>query len=318
MRTIAYMCLGLCIPFTGISQCDELTIVSVHINAFNEGKITVQALNDGQEIFSYPGFRIYNDANNELISQEEVEFFGIAGESWHNAEHSLQNIIPNHPYDLRVELWTDFYTELACTVTGLYILLPEDICAPSTLGITAMTNEPMPETLNISLSDSDGVEVLSDVAEFGEGMFARYSEICLAPGCYSAVITTNDAVITNAYQVFVSSIAYGTEYSVLHSDAGASIEFVAAAWADCEANGITDVGGENEFVIFPNPFQEVLNISGIASYSHIELTDASGRLIVRSTEGRIDTGNLPVGLYYLRFFEGDEGRPTAVKKVIRQ
>jgi len=305
-------------PFLGSAQCESLTILSLTINAFDEGRITIHAQNQGQEIFSYPGFKIYNNATDELISQEEVEFFGISGESWHNADHALQNIVPNDPYDLRIELWTNFYSELACTYTGIFTLLPSDICAQSTFGITVMSNEPLPETLVVSLSNSDGEEVLAFQAEFGKGMAFHYSDVCLAPGCYSAILTTNDAVISNPYQIFITSNAYGTEYSVLHEEFGASIEFTAAAWDDCSANDIAIPTYDHLPWAFPNPFNELLYLPAMASDSYAELLDSTGKLVWRTSESQMETGMLPPGVYYLRLIDAKQANPLRTTKVIRE
>jgi hypothetical protein len=302
-------------PCFAIGQCEYLSILSVNVNAFDEGRLTIHAQNIGEDIFSYPGFRIYNE-DDELIAQENVEFFGISSDSYHNINHMLPMVIPDYAYDLRIELWTNFYSDLACTISGVFTLLPSEICAMSTFGIIAMTNEPVQETLSASLIDFEGMQVLDVTAEFGQGLNSYFSEVCLAPGCYTAYITSNNALVSNSYQTFISSIAYGTGYSELHEENGTAIQFSASVWSDCSVNDIQEPANSLPWA-FPNPFSHELRFSGMPPNTRIELLDATGKMILTTTESKISTDLLPSGIYLLRAFKGDGnciGRATVVRQ----
>lgn len=114
---------------------------------------------------------------------------------------------------------------------------------------------------------------------------------------------------------------YGGELRCFQND---SIGFYKPSAFDCDylETGIEPLNNTNNFSIYPNPTNEILNIS-IAkeldlSHAKISLVDISGRVIlnqpIHSAETTININHLPNGVYVLKFRLGDE--ILSVKKVM--
>jgi hypothetical protein len=74
--------------------------------------LTIQASNNSTNIFSYPGFILF-DNNQDTIAIETVNYYGIGN---YFQPHTLDIIEPIHlPFEGYLELHTLFYGSLACT-----------------------------------------------------------------------------------------------------------------------------------------------------------------------------------------------------------
>lgn len=78
--------------------------------------------------------------------------------------------------------------------------------------------------------------------------------------------------------------------------------------------GIEELDMEANWSVWPNPVSDVLHFDGAEKIKYAELIDASGRVVVTTTERYLDTSKLPSGLYLLRIV-GDNG--TSVRKIIK-
>ena len=74
-----------------------------------------------------------------------------------------------------------------------------------------------------------------------------------------------------------------------------------------------DVSGN--WIVWPNPVNDVLHIDGEYALMHADLLDISGRLVSTTTNHSISVSNLPAGLYVLRIV-WENGLFT--KKIIKQ
>ena len=84
--------------------------------------------------------------------------------------------------------------------------------------------------------------------------------------------------------------------------------------------GIADVGGIDLINIFPNPANNVLNITDIENTQRISLIDVTGKLIydnmdIKTTSLSIDLSNVVKGLYFLQVRTDGESKSY---KVIKQ
>ena len=60
--------------------------------------------------------------------------------------------------------------------------------------------------------------------------------------------------------------------------------------------------GTNDIVLYPNPFNDVLNIKGISDDDYIKVYDLQGRLIKTSLLSVVDVSDLKQGIYNLCVF----------------
>ena len=121
----------------------------------------------------------------------------------------------------------------------------------------------------------------------------------------------------------------GPTFVSTHTSGAITIEFVSNAsvntygWeavVDCSALGIEDVSDSFGITVYPNPASDVLNIaSQKAKIQSATITDATGRTVltnkIASTNGTINIGHLPKGVYILTLkLDGQ----TVTKKIIKK
>ena len=171
---------------TGGPDCENLTIASIQWSTFSDTTLSVHVFNSGIG-FDYPGF-ILLDADGDTLAQEVVDFFAIGNESWHTLQIPPGTIIPDGTFSGALQLWTGFFSELACTWAVTLDLCPAAEC---------VTVEPY-------LANYGGAIVLGDFAwsiadgteEVASGTFTltnedqmALAEACLAPGPHTFTLT---------------------------------------------------------------------------------------------------------------------------------
>ncbi len=87
------------VPLDAQSTCAELTILSVRYAAFNDSVIEVVAQAADGAFFSYPQFSLV-DAENDTLTHEEVNFFGIGqGPQTHSSVLIAGHTLPTSPFN---------------------------------------------------------------------------------------------------------------------------------------------------------------------------------------------------------------------------
>jgi len=71
---------------------------------------------------------------------------------------------------------------------------------------------------------------------------------------------------------------------------------------------------QEKFKAYPNPFQTTVSVSGLKENNHVIISDAFGRVIIRTKESTIDLSHLNSGTYFIRV-EGDLN--NKVQKLIK-
>lgn len=87
------------------------------INQINQTQFLVTIENSfSDNIFSYPGFILFN-MFGEIIALESVEYFGIVDQSTHLLQMEEEDVEITE--NLSLQLYTNFYQELACAWSQL-------------------------------------------------------------------------------------------------------------------------------------------------------------------------------------------------------
>lgn len=175
----------------GAYPCDSLVIESVQWQAFSDTALVVHVFNPTSELFDYPNFILY-DAQGDTIANETVNFFGIAGESWHTLALHGGATIPEGPFQGTLELYTGFGVELACTLSGTWDLCPPAPC--STL-IPSIMNTGGGITVGEfawSIQSDQGNSVASGTFTLTNDAQFDTAHVCLPPGQYGLVVTPLD------------------------------------------------------------------------------------------------------------------------------
>lgn len=122
----------------------------------------------------------------------------------------------------------------------------------------------------------------------------------LATGFASA--TTNEAITSIAF--FGDTLFAVGPFNQYNGDT--TIRFAAKlpnpdSWVtNCTTVGIQDFSNQNNFQISPNPTNQTLNIKTKTNYTHTNVFDLQGRIIMKQFfEPNLDVGNLKNGMYIL-------------------
>ncbi len=168
----------------GPTACDSLQIASVHWQAFSDTAIVVHVFNTSTTLFDYPNFILF-DENGDTLAVETVNFFGIAGESYHILRLHPNGTVPNAPYYGTLQLWTGFTTDLACEWLLFIDLCPPGECATLMPTVTNIGGGISIGTYNWSIFDEDFNLAATGSFEMTDVMQYDNDTICLPPGNYS-------------------------------------------------------------------------------------------------------------------------------------
>lgn len=164
------------------SACDSLIFASLTWAPFSDTGLLVHVYNQSSMLFDYPGFLLLAD-NGDTLAQETVNFFGIAGESYHTLTIPSGTNMPSSPFNGTLQLWTLFYDTLACTWD-----LPVDLCPPESctevildmqnFGSGLATGSYLYTVREAGLTVATGTFILTDEQQYDQ------DTICLPPGNY--------------------------------------------------------------------------------------------------------------------------------------
>ncbi len=287
------------------AACDSLALVSIQWHAFNENEIMVHVNNyNFNQIFDYPNFILF-DANHDTLAVETVNFFGIAGDSWHMLQVNEGMIIPSGSFAGSLELWTLFTTVLACEWT-----LPIDLCPPPPCATLIPTIQNLGGGIPIgtyewTIYDSDFLVASSGQFELGFGMEYDADTICLAPGSYTMVVTPNDQptggapVFSVAIGGFISGPSQGVTWET-------PVPMPFDFYLPCADSGNGIATSVSQSGLSAVQFGSDLNVQRINGQplGNVELFDAQGRVCFQ-TSVQANTASIPVqefgsGIFLLR------------------
>jgi hypothetical protein len=174
----------------GGSPCDDLDLVSVQWAAFSDTTVMVHVMNNSAELFNYPNF-ILLSAQGDTLAKETVNFFGIAGESWHLLRVMDGVIMPPVPFNGRLELWTDFTGSLACAWEEEFDPCPPAPCAELSPTIQVVGSSIVTGLFNWMIFDDAGPIASGQFALSPSVQFAD-TTLCVPPGNYHINVSPVD------------------------------------------------------------------------------------------------------------------------------
>ncbi len=321
MKRIVYiMCIVL--SFNGISQstCDSLEIVRINVDAFFENQLNITLLNTNtQEIFDYPGFRVF-DENDNLIGEEEVFFFGISGESTHSItfDTSSFSFLQGEQHTIKLELWTDFYANLACSFEVLATPVPTlDDCIPIAITFLEFSTEEV--SYDWQLTDFWGNIIQEETLVFSSNVGSITRNVCLDQSCFFLnASSTLEPEFSTLHVNVIADMNYGfISTPLLEMSNDSSMIF--SIWTDCSLINSSSEIQSPKFEIYPNPANDFLILQGELPLNfRYSILDLNGRMIsngVSSISGsRVSTAFLENGIYIL---EIDLGEQSAYRKFIK-
>ena len=195
IRLMRFILISVFLVFVSSSQaqtCDLLTLDGVWLDPFNNQQINVLCTNESwDEIYSYPSW-LMRDMEGNVIAEEQVEYFGIAGPSFHRLVTTEPWPDNTDSMPVTMELWTGFSEALACSFVWEFV--PRELqwtgtgdqgCFP--VRVVAYSNEINGCSLSLSLENGVGENVWSEVLEIDEStqFVAQSDSLCLSQfECY--------------------------------------------------------------------------------------------------------------------------------------
>jgi len=207
MRTICLLFILFIFPAFIHAQepddCHFLNIDCCNINIFSN-TITLHASNQSTNIFSYPGFILF-DNDMDTVAIETVNYYGIGN---YFQPHSLNIVSPfTLPFDGYLELHTLFYGSYECSFP-LSIADTTTVGIPDNAEMTTLSIYPNPASDIVSIDvgeyNNNQLFELRILNQLGQGIYsgpANQSTIQVQvgefkPGFYSVMMTDkNDQII---------------------------------------------------------------------------------------------------------------------------
>lgn len=175
---------------SGSFPCDGLVLGPVLWHALTDTAVVVTVDNPTQELFPYPNFILFNAAGDTL-AKEQTSLFGLPGSgSVHYLRIQPGAVLPSGPFAGRLELWTEFTTQLACTwPLSIELCLPAP-CVNVQPFIQNIGGAVASGTFNWGILQNGNV-VASGSFEVTEEQQFDADEVCLPPGNYAMICGTD-------------------------------------------------------------------------------------------------------------------------------
>jgi hypothetical protein len=297
----------------GQSSCENMSVPGIHVNPFNMNELTLHSFNENDsEIFDYPGWRLY-DESGVLIAEEQVQFFGIFG----NSIHSL-NLIETLDYSVQsfygtLELWTWYYEVLECSYELEVFPWRVDEstdepygCIPIGISLQGLSEEGT--SIEISITDENASSVFEETYIMEAGSFGGYvGATCLdQEQCYYLSITSEDGIDNMQYSIL--SETEDVYFSYVFDQIGdGEILLNPFDQGVCDDSPNTTIDDLEAFsvLIYPNPALNNLTVdlgdlNGVSTT--VKLYDSSGKMIFEkqsTTTLMIDVSGVAKGMYSL-------------------
>ncbi len=303
----------------GQSSCENVSVPGIHVNPFNINELILHSFNENDtEIFDYPGWRLY-DESGVLIAEEQVQFFGIVG----NSIHSLNLIEPLDYSDMlfygTLELWTGFYDVLECSYDLAVFPWRVDEstnepygCIPIGISLQGLSEEGT--SIEISITDENASSVFEETYIMEAGSFGGYvGATCLdQEQCYYLSITSEDGIDNMQYSIL--SETEDVYFSYVFDQIGDG-EILLNPFDQGMCDGTPTTLNELEaysVLIYPNPASSNLTVdldgfNGVNTT--VKLYDSSSKMIFETqstTTLMIDVSGVAKGMYSLEIASDEQ------------
>ncbi len=288
---------------TGGDPCDHLQLMSMQWEAFGDTMLLVHVLNPMSEPFDYPNF-ILLDAGGDTLGMETVDLFAIATESWHRLTIADGVIMPEGPFDGRLELWTGFTSELSCVWEQSFELCPPEPCFELAPTLINMGGALTIGTFDWYLWDSDGGEVAGGEFELTDTGQMASADLCLPPGEYSFVVASTSPSFSGQPMFHVTAPG-GQSTPMIPVVTSLPMDLLFEFYGPC-SSGTNSIGyfdpAPTLITTSPVPGGMVVHHRNGQHLGKVSLYDMQGRLVLETTS---NTDQLYIqvdrpGVYLLR------------------
>ncbi|MBP9150924.1 MAG: T9SS type A sorting domain-containing protein [Flavobacteriales bacterium] len=294
------------------TECDSLDIISIQYSPFTDSVIVISVENNNESIiFDYPGFVLIN-TNGDTVAKETVNYFGIGQQSVHhlNVRSGVQNPLENFVGVL--QLYTGFYSDLACEWT-----LNESLCTPNECDSIILAFENWGGALVLgdfawSLLDSADTVIESGTFTM-EAQGQHWEErLCLPKGMYSYTLialgepTGGGPTMTATAGSWYNSPTIQQYFAWFDNDSSTlEIPFYTNCIDSQSPSGIEETTTEAIDILRNG---NLVTVKSERAMEQIELCAVDGKLIGAFAPNANLFGlptNLPRGLYFVRVRIGE-------------
>ncbi|MBK6622006.1 MAG: T9SS type A sorting domain-containing protein [Saprospirales bacterium] len=295
------------------SVCDQLQIVDIRYDAFRDSLLLVHVINGSPDIFSYPGFILYNE-QGDTIAKETPNFFGIGQEQVHALTLYPDFSELTEVTDGSLELWILFFDTLVCTYDISEPVCPETDCNELVFSLGNLGGALTFGFFHYSVLDSAGSVVVEVDFTLEEQVQEFRDTICLPSGDYTLKLSADEGSVGGQpyFQLYeLASQFWGAQIADYFNHANPEIEIPFSLYDNCKEtiNAVEYPAQEGEVQIISTP-DGVRAIAREKQILEMSLYDLAGRLMARrsgpATELFIPAGNLS-GMYLVRVLLEDGG-----------
>ncbi|RYZ46046.1 MAG: T9SS type A sorting domain-containing protein [Sphingobacteriales bacterium] len=301
-------------PLAAQTTCDSVAI-EVQFAPFDDSLIIVSATNQSQEIFSYPGFILFNNSGDTLAIGS-VNLFGLGQSS--SQTLSIQPAFSGTAVGSGVvQLWTNFYDSLHCTFPITGVNLCPDTCVTLYPSFANSGGAMVTGNVSWTLTNSMGQAVGSGTLEMDSLTQEARDSICINPGSYSISFTQGTASSGGQQWVGVSTAVYGgTVPMVMFNGTSETIPF--SFYSQCSLpTTVQDIPGKKAVQIYAAGGSIRLNSLDGTAIGAVRLVSINGSLVVSknfsSETAEIIAADLVPGIYIVQV---QHGQQVWVEKVL--
>lgn len=204
---------------SGPSPCDDVQIVSILYAAFSDS-IVVHAINGSSDIFSYPGFILF-DANGDTVAVETVDLFGLPEESWHMLRIPDDVEITDPEFSGTLELWTGFYDSLVCSWPVEVALCPPAPCATIIPYVQNLGGALTIGTFTYTITGDSGTVATGEITLDDDTQYAS-DTLCIPAGGYTIEVSSGATMGQPWFGVTTPGMMTGAQVPVMDQ---ATLEF---------------------------------------------------------------------------------------------
>ena len=281
----------------GQSLCDLVQIGDIRYDAFQDSTLLVEVINNSGDIFSYPGFILY-DAAGDTIAKETVNFFGIGQNQISNLTLHPDAGAPTEVTGGKLELWVLFYDSLACTFPITQSLCPDTICNSLAFSLGNIGGALTNGTYTYSIKDELGNTLIATEFSLEDTVQLFEDHLCLPNGDYTLEISTDDNPVGGQPYFLLyepASLFYGSSIGDHVSQSTPTTTIPFSLYGNCPpvVNSTGEILPEASVEILAGP-EGVWAIAREGQIKDMLLYDLSGRLMSRK-HGASDRMFLPSG-----------------------
>jgi hypothetical protein len=310
-RLFIFLLTLLAAPSFAQTACDSLDI-DVKYYAFYDSILEVSVVNHSQAFYSYPGFIIY-DTNNDTVAKEEVNLFGIGGESSH-ALTLYPGMPPGDFFNGTIALYTGFYDSLECSFNKSFKLCP-DSCSSVYPYFVNLGGAQIIASVGWQILDASSQPVATGSFVLDAIQQEDEDTICLQPGSYTLHVDAASPGGGQPHIGMTTKLFYIPNPSMTYSWSATSLPF--DFFKPCASP--TAIGGLHQSAeVIISSYDKQLRITDVNgnSLQGVTIYATDGRKVFEKTtviaDQSIDLTSLPEGVYIVRWIQSGKAGSSKV------